>query len=79
MSNKPFILNISFGNEEDLIGFFNETFRQHETPVGLYQADSQDKERSQSVQQYVVRNANSVRMTDPLSTRGGFDYEYAAD
>lgn len=74
MSNKPFVLNISFGNEEDLVGFFNETFRSHPTEVGLYAAESIDKERSQSVQQYVVRNAgNTVRMTEPLSTRGGFD------
>ena len=72
MSDKPFVLNMSFGNEEDLIGFFNETFRSHPTVVGLYEADSQDKERSQSVQQYVVRNVTSVRMTDPVSTRGGF-------
>ena len=79
MSNKPFILNISFGSEEDLIDFFNRIFLDYETEVGLYQAESIDKERRQSVQQYVVRNANSVRMNDPVSTRGGIDYAYAAD
>ena len=68
MSYKPFILNISFNDEEGLIRFFNETFFAHEHEVGLYIADSEDKERRQSVQQY-VRSANSVRMTDPLSTR----------
>ena len=73
MSDKPFILNISFGTLEDLIGFFNETFRQYETPVGLYDADAEDKERRQSTQQYVVRNAENVRVTDPLSVRGGLD------
>ena len=73
MSNKPFILNISFGSEEDLIGFFNETFLQHAGAVGLYEADDLDTERRQSIQQYVVRNAYSERMTAPLSTRGGFD------
>ena len=71
MSNKPFILNLSFNDEEGLIRFFNETFFAYEHEVGLYQADSHDKERSQSVQQYVVRNSNEVRITEPLATRGG--------
>ena len=71
MSNKPFVLNLSFNDEEGLIRFFNETFFAYEHEVGLYQADSEDKERRQSVQQYVVRNLGESRITDPVSTRGG--------
>ncbi len=72
MSSKPFILNISFGSEEDLVGFFNETYRQFADEVGVFESESVDMERSQSVQQYVVRSADSVRMADPLSVRGGY-------
>jgi len=71
MSNKPFVLNLSFNDEEGLIRFFNETFFAYGNEVGLYEADSQDKERSQSVHQYVVRNWNEPRSTEPLATRGG--------
>jgi len=71
MSNKPFVLNLMFNDEEGLIRFFNETFFAHGYEVGLYEADSVDIESSQSAHQYVVRNWNEPRMTEPLAQRGG--------
>ena len=82
MSNKPFVLNISFASKEEMSQFFDEIFYNHPREVALYDADSLDREVKQGVQQYVVRAHNVIneRVTEPISTAGGrFDYEYAAD
>lgn len=79
MGMKPFVLNICFTSEEALIAFFNENFWHHENKLGLYEADSEDQERWQSVQQYVVRSVINIRTTDPLSVRGGYEKGKASE
>ena len=73
MSNKPFVLNITFASKEEMSQFFDEIFHDHPREVSLYDADSLDTEVKQSVQQYVVRAVNVIneRLTEPISTAGG--------
>ena len=70
MSDKPFILNIVWDTEEDMLTFFRDAFRDHRREMGVFPAESLDLERRQGVQQYVLRDVPSIR-GEALAVAGG--------